>query len=65
MKISLITPTRNNLRYLKWSYASVRKNAANHDIEYCVAVDDCNDGTEAWCKEIAKKDLIVTLRCAK
>ena len=25
-KISLIQPSRNNLKYLKWSYDSIRKN---------------------------------------
>ena len=26
MEISLIQPGRNNLKYLKWSYDSIRKN---------------------------------------
>lgn len=55
MKLSLISPSRNNLKYLRWSYASVRKNCSP-DLEYCVAVDFSDDGTEEWCKEISKKD---------
>lgn len=56
MKISLISPSRNNLKYLKWSYASVRKNASEYDIEYCVADDFSDDGTWEWCQEMMKKD---------
>ena len=54
-KLSLINPSRNNLQYLKWSYASVRKHASA-DIEYCVASDYSNDGTVEWCEETAKAD---------
>ena len=53
--ISIITPSRNNLTYLQWSYNSVRK-YAGYFLEYCVAVDYSNDGTEEWCNEISKKD---------
>ena len=55
MKISLINPSRDNLKYLKWSYASVRKNAPA-DVEYCVASDYSTDGTVEWCEETAKND---------
>jgi len=48
--ISLIQPSRNNLKYLKWSYDSVRKNAPA-DVEICVADDFSNDGTWEWCQE--------------
>ena len=54
-KLSLISPTWNNLKYLRWSYASVRKNCSP-DVEYCVAVDFSDDGTEEWCKEMYKED---------
>ena len=54
-KISLISPSRNNLKYLKWSYESVRKNCTV-DVEYCVASDYSDDGTVEWCEETAKKD---------
>ncbi len=53
--VSLISPSRNNLKYLKWSYASVRKNAPA-EVEYCVADDFSNDGTWEWCQEMMEKD---------
>tara|TARA_R110000744_G_scaffold145893_1_gene258610 strand:- start:1768 stop:2973 length:1206 start_codon:yes stop_codon:yes gene_type:complete len=56
MKISLIQPGRNNLKYLKWSYDSIRKNQGNHEVEICVADDFSNDGTWEWCKEMMEHD---------
>jgi len=56
MKISLIQPSRNNLKYLKWSYDSIRKNQGIHEVEICVADDASTDGTWEWCQEIMKKD---------
>jgi glycosyltransferase involved in cell wall biosynthesis len=56
MKISLIQPGRNNLKYLKWSYDSIRKNQGNHEVEICVADDFSNDGTWDWCQEMMQKD---------
>jgi glycosyltransferase involved in cell wall biosynthesis len=56
MKISLIQPGRNNLKYLKWSYDSIRKNQGNHEVEICVADDFSNDGTWDWCQEIMNTD---------
>jgi glycosyltransferase involved in cell wall biosynthesis len=56
MKISLIQPGRNNLKYLKWSYNSIRKNQGKHEVEICVADDFSNDGTWDWCKEMMDKD---------
>ena len=56
MKISLIQPGRNNLKYLKWSYDSIRKNQGNHEVEICVADDFSNDGTWDWCLEMMGKD---------
>ena len=56
MKISLIQPGRNNLKYLKWSYNSIRKNQGNHEVEICVADDFSNDGTWDWCQEMMDKD---------
>ena len=53
--ISLIQPSRNNLKYLKWSYNSVRRNAGP-DIEVCVADDFSNDGTWEWCQERMETD---------
>jgi glycosyltransferase involved in cell wall biosynthesis len=56
MKISLIQPGRNNLKYLKWSYDSIRKNQGNHEVEICVADDFSDDGTWDWCQEMMGKD---------
>lgn len=56
MKISFIQPSRNNLKYLKWSYNSIRKNQGNHIAEICVADDFSNDGTWEWCQEMMQKD---------
>ena len=53
--ISFIQPSRNNLKYLKWSYDSIRKNLGyRHEI--CWADDFSNDGTWEWMMETAKKD---------
>lgn len=56
MKISIIQPSRNNLKYLKWSYDSIRKNQGNHIVEICVADDFSNDGTWEWCNEKMSTD---------
>ena len=56
MKISFIQPSRNNLKYLKWSYNSIRKNQGNHEVEICVADDASTDGTWEWCEEMMDKD---------
>tara|TARA_R110000796_G_scaffold152865_1_gene269249 strand:+ start:4784 stop:6496 length:1713 start_codon:yes stop_codon:yes gene_type:complete len=56
MKISIIQPGRNNLKYLKWSYDSIRKNQGAHEVEICVADDASTDGTWDWCLEMMKKD---------
>jgi len=57
MKISLIQPSRNNLKYLKWSYNSIRKNQGKHEVEICVADDFSDkDNTWEWCEEMMEKD---------
>lgn len=53
--ISFIQPSRNNLKYLKWSYDSIRKNAGE-DPTICVADDFSNDGTWEWCQKMMEKD---------
>ena len=53
--ISFIQPSRNNLKYLKWSYNSIRKNLGYYH-EICWADDFSDDGTWEWMKETAKKD---------
>ena len=53
--ISFIQPSRNNLKYLKWSYSSIRRNLGyRHEI--CWADDFSDDGTWEWMQEIAEKD---------
>ena len=56
MKISLIQPSRNNLKYLKWSYDAIRKNQEGHEVEICVADDASTDGTWEWCQEMMETD---------
>lgn len=56
MKISIIQPTRNNLKYLKWAYQAIRKNQGEHTVEICVADDASTDGTWAWCVETERID---------
>ena len=57
MKISIIQPSRNNLKYLKWSYDSIRKNQGDHEVEICVADDFSDkDDTWEWCLEMMKRD---------
>ena len=53
--ISFIQPSRNNLKYLQWSYNSIRKNLGP-DHEICWADDFSDDGTWEWMTEIYKKD---------
>ena len=53
--ISFIQPSRNNLKYLKWSYNSIRKNLG-YVHEICMADDFSDDGTWEWMQEIQKKD---------
>jgi len=53
--ISFIQPSRNNLKYLKWSYDSIRKNLG-YVHEICMADDFSNDGTWEWLQKIAKED---------
>ena len=58
--ISFIQPSRNNLKYLKWSYHSIRKNLGyRHEI--CWADDFSDDGTWEWMNEIKEKDLNVKI----
>ena len=53
--ISFIQPSRNNLKYLQWSYNSIRKNLGyRHEI--CWADDFSDDGTWEWMQKISKKD---------
>ena len=50
--ISFCIPSKNNLRYLKNSVLSIRKNSHYPDNEIIVYVDEDNDGTTEWCVKI-------------
>jgi glycosyltransferase involved in cell wall biosynthesis len=52
--LSMIVPSRNNLKYLKWNYNSVRN--LYPEVEFCVASDFSNDGTVEWCEATSKTD---------
>jgi glycosyltransferase involved in cell wall biosynthesis len=58
--ISIAIPSRNNLKYLKFAYNSIRKNVKEkHEI---ILLDDAStDGTWEWMNEIKKidKDVII------
>ena len=58
--ISFILPSRNNLKYLKQAYRSIRENS-EHPHEICIASDASTDGTVDWVQEIMKKDENVKL----
>jgi len=54
-KISFIQPSRNNLKYLQWSYNSIRKNLG-YKHEICWADDFSDDGTWDWMNKIMRND---------
>jgi len=56
MKISFIQPSRNNLKYLKWSYDAIRKNQGDHTVQICVADDASTDDTWEWCQKKMSTD---------
>ena len=58
--ISFIQPSRNNLKYLKWSYNSIRKNLG-YAHEIMLADDFSSDGTWEWLQEIKEKDTNVQI----
>ena len=51
-KITFCIPSKDNLRYLKTCIPSIRKNAYRDDHEIVVFVDQDNDGTLDWLKEV-------------
>lgn len=53
-KITFCIPSKNNLRYLKWSIPSIRKNAHRKDHDIIVFIDKDTDGTVEWMKENAE-----------
>lgn len=58
--ISFIIPSRNNLKYLKQAYHSIRTNT-EHQHEICIASDFSDDGTVEWVQEIMESDPNVKL----
>tara|TARA_Y100001937_G_scaffold119705_1_gene175858 strand:- start:233 stop:1450 length:1218 start_codon:yes stop_codon:yes gene_type:complete len=53
--ISFIQPSRNNLKYLQWSYKSIRRNLGP-DHEICWADDFSDDGTWEWMNSVCLLD---------
>lgn len=65
MKLSIITPTRNRLKYLKENVASVRASVtAGTDLQVEHVILDCgsNDGTREWLQGSDADGLIVILK---
>ena len=55
MNISFIIPSKNNIKYLKNAYYSIRKYYKNHEI---VILDDCStDGTVDWMNNLSDDNL--------
>ena len=62
--ISFIIPSRNNLKYLKQAYESIRKNqSVEHEI--CIADDASTDGTSEWVLAQMKRDKWLKLHINK
>ena len=62
--ISFIIPSRNNLKYLKQAYESIRKNqSVEHEI--CIADDASTDGTMEWVLVQMKRDKWLKLHVNK
>lgn len=51
-KITFCIPSKDNLRYLKTCIPSIRKNAYRKDHDIIIFVDQDNDGTIEWLKEV-------------
>lgn len=56
MQISFVIPSRNNLKYFKWAYNSIRKNQGSHDVYICAASDASTDGTVEYFQELSSID---------
>ena len=53
--ISFILPSRNNLKYLRQAYDSIRSNSL-HPHEICIADDASTDGTKEWVQGVMEED---------
>lgn len=49
-------PNRNNLKYFKWAYESIRKNQGEHTVWILSASDACTDGTLEHYEQLAAID---------
>ena len=58
--ISFIIPSRNNLKYLRQAYDSIRSNSL-HPHEICIADDASTDGTKEWVQGVMEEDKNVKL----
>lgn len=47
MNVTLVIPSRNNLKYVKFAYSSIRKHLGN-DVEVILLDDASTDGTWSW-----------------
>lgn len=52
--LSLVIPSRNNLKYVKWGYKAIRD--VSKDITICYADDASTDGMWDWVKKTQKTD---------
>ena len=58
--ISFVIPSRNNKKYLEWSYDSIRKNLG-YSHEILLADDFSTDGTWEYLQEVKDKDINVQI----
>ena len=58
--ISFVIPSRNNKKYLEWSYNSIRKNLG-YTHEILLADDFSTDGTWEYLQEVQDKDINVQI----
>ena len=58
--ISFVIPSRNNKKYLEWSYNSIRKNLG-YTHEILLADDFSTDGTWEYLQEVKDKDINVQI----
>ena len=54
--ISLIIPTRNNLKYVKFAYTSIRTYLDKSEVEVVLLDDASSDGTWEWMNSLLKID---------
>lgn len=56
MTIHFIIATRNNLKYLEWSYYSIREFQGSHEVKLRIADDASSDETALWLKTKMRSD---------